>query len=142
VQVTNGKNAAADFFMFTEVPITGHIQGFVLNDVANEFNPLSPNFGEKIAPSWIPVSVRDYEGNEVYHTYTDKWGTYNAIVPSAFRINTPMPSGVSPNMLQVCLNAPTMQDAAGDWVPEPGHNRPSSARATGSWIASTRAVPR
>jgi hypothetical protein len=123
VQVTNGKNAAADFFMFTEVPITGHIQGFVLNDVANEFNPLSPNFGEKIAPSWIPVSVRDYEGNEVYHTYTDKWGTYNAIVPSAFRINTPMPSGVSPNMLQVCLNAPTMQDAAGDWVPEPGHNR-------------------
>lgn len=123
VQVTDGKNAAADFFMFTETPITGHIQGFVLNDVANEFNPLSPNFGEKIAPSWIPVSVRDYEGNEVYHTYTDKWGTYNAIVPSTFRINTPMPSGVSPNMLQVCLNAPTTQDADGNWVPEPRHNR-------------------
>jgi len=122
VQVTDGKNAAADFFMFTETPITGHIQGFVLNDVANEFDPNSPNFGEKMAPSWIPVSVRDYAGNEVYHTYTDKWGTYNAIVPSAFRINTPMPSGVSPNMLQVCLNAPTMQNAAGDWVPEPRQN--------------------
>ena len=122
VQVTDGKNAAADFFMFTETPITGHIQGFVLNDVANEFDPNSPNFGEKMAPSWIPVSVRDYAGNEVYHTYTDKWGTYNAIVPSAFRINTPMPSGVSPNMLQVCLNAPTMQDADGNWVPEPRQN--------------------
>ena len=123
VQVTDGKNAAADFFMFTAPAITGHIQGFVLNDAGNEFDQSSPNFGEKPAPSWIPVSVRDYEGSEVYHTYTDKWGTYNAIVPSAYRINTPMPSGVSPNMLQVCLNAPTMQDAAGNWVPEPRQNR-------------------
>ncbi len=123
VQVTDGKNAAADFFMFTKPAITGHIQGFVLNDAGNEFDQSSPNFGEKPAPSWIPVSVRDYEGNEVYHTYTDKWGTYNAIVPSAYRINTPMPSGVSPNMLQVCLNAPTTQDAAGNWIPEPRQNR-------------------
>jgi hypothetical protein len=123
VTVADGKNTASDFFMFTETPVTGHIQGFVLNDLANEFDPNSPNFGEKMAPSWIPVSVRDYAGNEVYHTYTDKWGTYNAIVPTAYRINTPMPSGVSPNMLQVCLNAPTMQNAAGTWVPEPFHNR-------------------
>ena len=28
------------------------------------------------------------------------------------RINTPMPSGVSPNMLQVCLNSPMMEDPA------------------------------
>ncbi|MDE2219114.1 MAG: multicopper oxidase domain-containing protein, partial [Gammaproteobacteria bacterium] len=121
--VADGKNTAADFFMFTETPVTGHIQGFVLNDLANEFDPRSPNFGEKMAPSWIPVSVRDYAGNEVYHTYTDRWGTYNAIVPTAYRINTPMPSGVSPNMLQVCLNAPTMQNALGEWKPEPFHNR-------------------
>ena len=123
VQLTDGKNAAVDFFMFTDVQITGHIQGFVLNDVANEFDPNTPTFSEKLAPSWTPVSVRDYEGNELYHTYTDKWGTYNAIVPSSFRINTPMPSGVSPNMLQVCLNAPTTQDADGNWIPEPRHNR-------------------
>ncbi len=123
VFVADGKNTASDFFMFTETPVTGHIQGFVLNDLANEFDPRSPNFGEKMAPSWIPVSVRDYAGNEVYHTYTDRWGTYNAIVPSAYRINTPMPSGVSPNMLQVCLNAPTMQDTLGQWKPEPYHNR-------------------
>ena len=112
VFVSDGKNTASDFFMFTEVPITGHIQGFVLNDLANEFDPRSPNFGEKFAPSFIPVSVRDYAGNEVYHTTTDTWGTYNAIVPSAYRINTPMPSGVSPNMLQVCLNSPLMEDPA------------------------------
>jgi large repetitive protein len=112
VIVADGKNAAADFFVFTDVPVTGHIQGFVLNDLANEFDPRSPNFGEKFAPSFIPVSVRDFVGNEVYHTTTDAWGTYNAIVPSAFRINTPMPSGVSPNMLQICLNSPLMDSPA------------------------------
>ena len=121
VYVSDGKNAASDFFMFTEVPVAGHIQGFVLNDLANEFDPRSPNFGEKYAPSFIPVSVRDYAGNEVYHTTTDAWGTYNAIVPTAFRINTPMPSGVSPNMLQVCLNSPTREDPAnpGTYIPDP-----------------------
>ena len=125
VLVSDGKNTGVNFFMFTEVPVTGHIQGFVLNDLANEFDPSSPNFGEKFAPSFIPVSVRDYAGNEVYHTYTDNWGTYNAIVPTAYRINTPMPSGVSPNMLQVCLNSPMMEDPAnpGKFRPDPFFNK-------------------
>lgn len=125
VLVSDAKNTAANFFMFTEVPVTGHIQGFVLNDLANEFDLNSPNFGEKFAPSYIPVSVRDYAGNEVYHTYTDNWGTYNAIVPTSYRINTPMPSGVSPNMLQVCLNSPMMEDPArpGTFRPDPFFNR-------------------
>jgi parallel beta-helix repeat protein len=112
VQVSAKKNAAADFFVYTEVPVGGHIQGFVLNDLANEFDPNSPNFGEKFAPSFIPVSVRDYAGNEVYHTTTDEWGTYNAVVPSSYRINAPFASGVSANMLQVCLNSPFRVDPA------------------------------
>jgi hypothetical protein len=125
VLVSDGKNTATNFFLFTEVPVTGHINGFVLNDLANEFDVNSPNFGEKFAPSYIPVSVRDYAGNEVYHTYTDNWGTYNAIVPTAYRINTPMPSGVSPNMLQVCLNSPMMEDPAnpGKYKPDPFFNK-------------------
>lgn len=124
VIVADGKNAAADFFMFTETPVAGHIKGFILNDLANEFDPLAPNFGEKYAPSFLPVSIRDYAGHEVYHTTSDQWGTYNAIVPSAFRINTPMPSGVSPNMLQVCLNSPTREDPANPTrvIPDPNYN--------------------
>ena len=125
VLVADGKNTAANFFLFTDVPVAGHIKGFVLNDLGNEFNPLAPNFGEKVAPSYIPVSVRDYLGNEVYHTYTDQWGSYNAIVPATFRINSPMPSGVSPNMLQVCLNSPVRQNPANpaQLIPEPYFNR-------------------
>jgi hypothetical protein len=121
VVLSDGKNPGASFFMFTEVPVTGHIKGFVLNDLTNEFNPLSPNFGEKFAPSWIPISIRDHAGNEINHVYTDEFGVYNAVVPSGYRINTPMPSGVSPNMAQVCLNSPVMQDPAhpGVWIPDP-----------------------
>jgi|GEM_PF-147076 len=125
VQVTDGKNTAADFFLFTDVPIAGHLQGFILNDLANEFDPNSPNFGEKFAPSFIPVSVRDYAGNEVYHTTSDQWGTYNAILPSSYRINTPMASGVSANLLQVCLNSPFKDDPAnpGQLIPDPFFNK-------------------
>lgn len=106
VLLTSGSNAAADFFMFTEVPVAAQVTGFVLNDLANEFDPLSPNFSEKSAPSWLPVSFRDWTGQEVVRVYTDQFGTYNAMLPSTYTINTPMPSGVSPQMLQACLNNP------------------------------------
>lgn len=119
--LADGKNTGVSFFMYTEVPVSGHIKGFVLNDLTNEFNPQSPNFGEKFAPSWLPISIRDYAGNEINHVYTDEFGVYNALIPSSYRINVPMPSGVSPNMAQVCLNSPVMQDPAhpGVWIPDP-----------------------
>lgn len=110
VQVTQGKNMAADFFVHTEVPVVGQWKGFALNDLANEFDNLSPNFGEKFAPSFIPVAVRDHQGNEVYHTTTDAWGTFNVLLPSSFRINTPMASGVSANVAQLCLNSAIMEN--------------------------------
>ncbi len=99
-----GSNAAADFFLFTKVPKAARIVGFVLNDLANEFNPLTPNFGEKYAPPWLPVSIRDYRGIEIGKVYTDEFGAYNALAPSTFTANRPTPSGFSPNMLTVVIN--------------------------------------
>jgi len=124
VVVTDGKNAAADFFMYTTVPVTGHIQGTVTNDLGNEPNPLSPVFLEKVGAAYIPVSIRDYAGNEVNRVYTDKWGHYNGLVPSSYRISVPMPSGVSPEMAQICLNPSTMPDPAnpGNSLPDPHHD--------------------
>ena len=101
-----GKNAPADFFLFTEVPVAGHIVGFILDDTANEFDPNAPTFGEKHAPPWLPVSIRDWTGREISRVYSDQWGTYNALVPSTYTINLPFPSGVSPNMLTTCMNDP------------------------------------
>ncbi|GAB4264796.1 MAG: hypothetical protein Kow0092_16670 [Deferrisomatales bacterium] len=106
VAVKGGSNTAADFFNFTYTPISGHIVGFILNDLANEFDPNSPTFGEKYSPPSLPVSVRDWTGRELYRTYSDRWGGFNMLVPSTFTMNVPFPSGMSPNMLITCMNDP------------------------------------
>lgn len=106
VLLSDGTNAAADFFLFTYVPVAAHMVGFILNDLANEFDPNAPTFGEKFAPSWVPVSIQDWTGQEIGRTYSDEYGTYNALVPSTYSVNVPAPSGVAPNMLTACMNHP------------------------------------
>lgn len=124
VDVTQGKNAAADFSMFTEVPVASHIVGMILDDTANEFDPNAPTFGEKHAPSWVPVSIRDWTGKEISRVYADQWGTFNALVPSSYSMNIPMPSGVAPNMLTTCMNDPgPIPDAGGNLVIDPYFDR-------------------
>ena len=130
VTVAQGMNTPADFYLFTEVPVAGHIVGFILDDTANEFDPNSPTFGEKHAPSWLPVSIRDWSGREISRVYSDQWGAYNGLVPSTFTINPPFPSGVSPNMITTCMNDPgPIQDTRagsptfGQMIIDPNFNR-------------------
>jgi hypothetical protein len=125
VLLTNGQNPGVNFFLFTEVPVAAHVKGFILNDLGNEFNPLSPNFSEKVAPSWIPVSFRDWTGREIARVYSDEFGSYNALIPSTYNINVPSPSGVGPNILQACLNSPgpIRDPATGQLVIDPFFNR-------------------
>ena len=114
VFLSDRSNAAADFFFFTEVPIAGHIIGFILDDTANEWDPNSPQFGEKYAPPFLPISIRDYTGREIDRVYSDEYGVYNALVPSTYTTNLPAPSGMSPNMLTTCMNDPVRQDGTLD----------------------------
>ena len=107
VKLVDGINAAADFFLFTYVPVAGHIVGFVLDDTANEFDPNAPMFGEKYAPPFLPISVRDWTGSVIAYSSTDGFGAYNILVPSTYTANIPAPSGFSPNMLTVVINDPT-----------------------------------
>ena len=123
IALTTGKNAAVDFFMFTDVPVSANVVGGILDDTANEFDPNSPNFGEKFAPPWLPVSFRDWTGREILRTYSDEWGKFNARVPSSYTVNLPMPTGLSPNMLSACMNdASPILDANGNLVKDPFHN--------------------
>lgn len=112
VVVSPGMNPFSDFHLFARTAPAGHIVGMILDDLANEFDPYAPSFGEKYAPPFMPVSIRDYAGNEINRVYSDRYGTYNALVPSTFSYNVPLPSGVAPNMVNVCLNSPTMKDPA------------------------------
>ncbi len=61
----------------------------VLDDTTNEFDPNAPTFGEKYAPPFMPISIRDWQGREIAHTYTDQYGMYNALVPSTYTIQVP-----------------------------------------------------
>jgi large repetitive protein len=106
VVVSSGKNAAADFFLFTEVPKAARAVGFMNNDLSAEFDTTSPVFGEKAAPSWLPISIQDWAGNEMGRVYSDEYGSYNAMIPSTFTVNVPSPSGVAPHMVTLVLNHP------------------------------------
>ncbi|TKJ34776.1 MAG: hypothetical protein CEE38_16585 [Planctomycetes bacterium B3_Pla] len=114
ITLTSGKNAAADFFFFTEVPKAARGVGFVNNDLGAEFNQFSPNFGEKIAPSWIPIALRDWTGREFHRIYCDEFGGYNFLLHSTFSVNVPAPSGVSPHMMTLVLNDPIKPDGTID----------------------------
>ncbi len=123
VLLSNYQNAAADFSLFTEVPIAGHIIGFMLDDTANEYDPASPQFGEKYAPPFLPVSIRDWTGREIGRTVSDEYGVYNALVPSTFSANLPQPSGMSPNMLTACMNAKLKADGTVDPLHNPQYTQ-------------------
>jgi len=115
VTLAAAQNAATNFFFFTDVPIAANATGVVLNDLANEFNPNAPSFGEKFAPPYVPVAFYDWAGEQVARVYADEYGRYNAALPSSYSANLPMPSGFSPNMLVSCMNdAGPIPDPNGD----------------------------
>ncbi len=114
VKLSDGQNAAADFHLFTEVPKAARVVGLITNDLAVTQNPNNPVFTEKATVPWIPISFRDYTGKELVRTYSDEWGAYNALLPSTYTINPPIPTGVSPHMISICLNNPGP-------IPDPAH---------------------
>jgi parallel beta-helix repeat protein len=123
VTLTDQSQATADFHVFTSVPIAGHFTGMILDDLSQEFNPASPNFGEKFAPPFVPVSIRDYNGVEIGRVYSDQWGMFNGLLPSTFSANVPLPSGYSPAMHITCMNDPgPIPDGHGGLMTDPQYN--------------------
>lgn len=122
IKVFDGLNAAVDFHLFTEVPKAARVVGFVNNDLAAEFDTTSPVYGEKSAPSWLPIAIRDWSGLSVARVYVDEWGGYNALIPSTYSVNLPIPAGVSPNMLTFVLNDPFLPNGAIDPYYDPNYS--------------------
>ncbi|TKC89474.1 hypothetical protein FAZ69_11115 [Trinickia terrae] len=106
VQLTDQDSVLAKFWIYSSTHVAAHYTGFMLDDFSSEFDPYSPQFGEKFAVPNVPVSFKDYTGNEISRTYSDQWGIYNGLTFSTWQVNPPNPTGYAPTMMVACMNDP------------------------------------
>jgi hypothetical protein len=104
VTLSDQMNVSAKFFIFTSTHIAAKFTGVITNDFTAEFDPFSPQFGEKFSPPNMPVSTKDYLGNEISRVYADHWGTYESLNFSSWDVNPPNITGYSPSMMVQCMN--------------------------------------
>jgi len=119
----------AKFYVFSSTHVAGHFTGTITNDFASEFDPFSPQFGEKFGPPNLPVAMRDFSGNEVSRTYSDQWGLFNGLYFSTYGVNPPNPTGYVPQMSLACMNdsGPILDTRAGSptlgqMITDPAYN--------------------
>ncbi|MDB6042166.1 MAG: hypothetical protein JWM63_717 [Gammaproteobacteria bacterium] len=125
VTVTEQSTALAKFYIFTPTHVAGHFTGTMTNDFASEFDPFSPQFGEKFGPPNLPVAVRDYTGNEMGRVYSDQWGIYDGLNYSTYSVNPPNPTGYIPQMMIACMNDPGPvldPQGSGQMITDPNYN--------------------
>jgi hypothetical protein len=107
-EVTLGDQMGAitKFYIYTSTHIASKFTGGITDDYTSEFDPFSPQFGEKFSPPDLPVSVKDWAGNEISRVYADHWGSYDGMTYSTWEVNPPNPTGYSPTMMIFCMNDP------------------------------------
>ena len=106
VTLANQMSVSAKFYIFTSTHIASKYAGGITDDFTSEFDPFSPQFGEKFAPPNLPVATRDYLGNEISRVYSDHWGTYDGLTYSSWEVNPPNITGYSPTIMVQCMNDP------------------------------------
>jgi hypothetical protein len=106
VTLSDQMTVLTKFYLFTSAHIASHFTGTITNDFAAEFDPFSPQFGEKFAVPNVPVAVKDFTGREITRVYGDQWGIYDGMTSSTWTVFPPSPSGYIPNMMIMCMNDP------------------------------------
>ena len=106
VTLEDQSAALAKFWVFTSAHVAAHYTGIITDDFASEFDPFSPQFGEKFAVPNLPISFKDFNGNEVSRTYSDQWGFFDGLNYSTWEVNPPNPTGYAPTMMVTCMNDP------------------------------------
>jgi len=106
VTLNNQMGAIAKFYIYTSTHIASKFTGLITDDFTSEFDPFAPTFGEKFAPANMPVSLKDYTGNEISRVYSDHFGAYDGVNYSTWEVNPPNPTGYSPTMMVQCMNDP------------------------------------
>ena len=58
IALEDQSSALAKFFIFTSTHAASHYTGVITDDFTSEFDPFSPQFGEKFAPAYLPYPSR------------------------------------------------------------------------------------
>ncbi|PYX47562.1 MAG: hypothetical protein DMG83_04330 [Acidobacteria bacterium] len=106
VTLNEQTSALAKFWVFSSTHVAAHFSGVITDDYTSEFDPFSPQFGEKFSPPDLPISFKDWTGTEISRTYADHWGTYDGLNYSTWEVNPPNPTGYAPTMMITCMNDP------------------------------------
>jgi len=106
VTLVDQMSVSAKFYIFTSTHIAAKFAGGITDDFTSEFDPFSPQFGEKFAPPNMAIATRDYLGNEISRVYSDHWGTYEGMTYSSWEVNPPNITGYSPTIMVQCMNDP------------------------------------
>jgi len=80
--------------IYTSTHVASQFTGGITDDFTSEFDPFSPQFGEKFAPPDLPVSFKDWTGTEISRVYADHWGAYNGVTYSTWEVNRPTRRGM------------------------------------------------
>jgi hypothetical protein len=123
VTLEDQMSVLAKFYLFSSTHVAGHFTGIITNDFASEFDPFSPQFGEKFAVPNLPVSFKDFNGVEIARTYSDQWGYFDGLNYSTWEVNPPNPTGYAPTMMTTCMNDPgPIPGPNGTMIPDPLYN--------------------
>ena len=124
VRLDNQMSVRAKFYLFSSTHVASHYTGFMLDDFSSEFDPYSPQFGEKFAVPNVPISIKDFAGNEISRVYSDQWGIFNGLTYSTWEVDPPNPTGYAPTMMVACMNDPDLPDPAhpGQTIRDPLYN--------------------
>jgi Bacterial Ig domain len=106
VTLADQTGAIAKFYVFTSTHIASKFTGVITDDFTSEFDPFSPQFGEKFSPPNMPIAFKDWTGAETSRVYSDQWGAFNGLTYSTWEVNPPNPTGYSPTMMVTCMNDP------------------------------------
>jgi hypothetical protein len=129
VTLASQMSVSAKFYIFTTTHIASKYTGVITDDLTSEFDPFSPQFGEKFAPPNMPISTKDYLGNELSRVYADHWGVYDGLTFSSWNVDPPNITGYSPAMMVQCMNDPgpvldtnTSSPTYGQMITDPLYN--------------------
>ena len=130
VTLDDQMGAIAKFYIFTSTHIAAKFTGVITDDFTSEFDPFSPQFGEKFSPPDLPVSVKDWAGNEISRVYSDHWGSYDGLTYSTWEVNPPNPTGYAPTMMVICMNDPgPIPGPGGTMITDPLFNPATASSA-------------